>query len=156
VEAFRSIKKTPSAPFNLLSEWIGLCFFIVLFLSAFAGAAVSVVVVEQGPVDIFTYRIICFRDRRCAVVLYMYTYIYNMYIVCIHNTCFICILFIYMYACMRCAIILCLYVCEDVREGMMERKKKTHLRGSLYYVYHYISPGQGDCRELKLKFTCGK
>lgn len=60
-------KKTPSAPFNLLSEWIGLCFFIVLFLSAFAGAAVSVVVVEQGPVDIFTYRIICFRDRRCAV-----------------------------------------------------------------------------------------
>lgn len=50
----------------------------------------------------------------------------------------------------------CVCVCEDVREGMME-KKKTHLRGSsLYYVYHYISPGQGDCRELKLKSTRGK
>jgi len=41
---------------------------------------VSVVVVEQGPVDIFTYRIICFRDRRCTVVLYIYIY-YIMYIV---------------------------------------------------------------------------
>jgi len=75
---FYKYKKTPSAPFNLLSEWIGLCFFIVLFLSAFAGAAVSVVVVEQGPVDIFTYRIICFRDRRCTVVyIYIYIYLYT-------------------------------------------------------------------------------
>lgn len=71
---FYKYKKTPSAPFNLLSEWIGLCFFIVLFLSAFARAVVLVVVVEQGPVDIFTYRIICFRDRRCTVVIYIYIY----------------------------------------------------------------------------------
>lgn len=36
-------------------------------------------------------------------------------------------------------------------------RKNTHLRGcSLYYVYYYISPGQGDCRELKLKSTRGK
>lgn len=78
-----------------------------------------VVVVEQGPVDIFTYRIICFRDRRCAVVLYIYIlYVYSVYVFL-----YVYCLCIYMYACMRCAIILWLYVCEDVREGMMERKK---------------------------------
>lgn len=122
-------------------DWI--MFFHCSFSKCFCWAAVSVVVESRGPVDIFTYRIICFRDRRCAVVTYIYISVY------------IYIKKIYIYICMMYNHIVCVCLCEDVilKGWLKEKKYPFTWYSGLYYVYYYISPGQEDCREVKLKST---